>query len=233
VPTEQDLAPAHAPDAPSRAVSRERLALTVLALAIASFVVPVVLALIALALVPEARRRIDASRGRLAGRGLVDLGRRLAILNLAVWGIGLVVIAALVVSGDDTEDAAQAPLLTIPAAAIEVGDCFDDQVAYDIAAIPVVPCNEPHDNEVYDLYQIERRESASYPGINGVAALAQEGCLIAFQDYVGMEYQRSVLEIFPIPPSEESWEESGDREVVCAVYEPGEKLTAPARGSGR
>lgn len=231
--TEQELAPRDAP-APARHRVRDPQAVTVLVLAIGSFVIPVVPALVALSLAPEARRRIDASRSRLSGVGLVVLGRRLAVLNLAVWGVGLLVVAGLALLDSDASDGvAERPITTIPAAAIEVGDCFDDQVAYDITAIPVVACDEPHDNEVYDLYQIDRPESAPYPGIDRVAALAQEGCLIGFEGYVGTDYQRSVLEIFPIPPSEQSWEESGDREVVCAVYEPGEKLTAPAGDSRR
>ena len=112
---------------------------------------------------------------------------------------------------------------------MHVGDCFDDGSTFDddnVDSVPGVPCSNPHDNEVYAVYDVA---SASFPG-EGMADMAHEGCLARFQAFVGNDYESSSLDIATLYPSRESWQQS-DREVVCAVYDvDAKKLTGSVKG---
>ena len=62
-------------------------------------------------------------------------------------------------------------------------------------------------------------------------AAATDLCIARFEDYVGVAYTDSPLEVFTIIPTEASWE-SGDREVICSLYNSDfTKLTGSMRGS--
>ena len=69
-------------------------AIAVLVCAIASFVVPLIPAIVALALAGGARREIAAAGGRLTGDGLVQAGRIIAWINV---GLSLLVLLLLVI----------------------------------------------------------------------------------------------------------------------------------------
>ena len=64
-------------------------------------------------------------------------------------------------------------------------------------------------------------------------AAATDLCIARFQDYVGLAYTDSPLEVFTITPTEASWD-SGDREVICSLYNSDfTKLTGSMRGAAR
>lgn len=101
---------------------------------------------------------------------------------------------------------------------LAVGDCFDNTSEVgggEISDVPIVDCSEPHDNEVFHIFEVADGE---YPGDEALVAQAQETCVPAFEEYVGTDLASSRLEIFPITPTESSWSD-GDREVVCALYD--------------
>lgn len=118
---------------------------------------------------------------------------------------------------------------------LEVGTCFDDTDAFynegeDVATVPVVDCAKPHDNEVYHLFDIEGSE---FPGEKEIQGVADEGCLDAFEDYVGRDYPSSRFVITHLVPTRQSWTRQKDREVACILYDMDlEKITGSARGSG-
>ena len=99
---------------------------------------------------------------------------------------------------------------------LAVGDCFD-RASEDgeISDVPIVDCAEPHDSEVFHSFEVADGE---YPGDEALLAQAEEQCLPAFEEYVGIDYASSRLDVFPITPTEGSWGD-GDREVVCALYD--------------
>ena len=113
---------------------------------------------------------------------------------------------------------------------LEVGQCFDDPDDFgEVANVDIVDCEEPHDNEVYHLFDIP---DGDYPGASAVDSEAVDGCLAAFDAYVGTEYLDSRLEIRYLYPSSDTWGQ-GDREVVCSLYDFEDKqLTGSMRGSG-
>jgi hypothetical protein len=56
-------------------------------------------------------------------------------------------------------------------------------------------------------------------------------CIPGFEDYVGVPLGQSVLEAFPIYPTEDNWDKN--QQFVCLAYEPGKDLTESIEGSER
>ncbi|MDQ3145756.1 MAG: septum formation family protein [Actinomycetota bacterium] len=166
------------------------------------------------------------------------LDRRSKVALACVVGFGLLAVglgvAALRDGGDDQAEPVP-PVRTddtVAADDIAVGDCFEDQQAVGISGIPTVPCDGAHDNEIYHLFDVPSTEADPYPGDDRIAEIVGLECLAPFESYVGVAYRQSVLEIFPISPSREVWE-AGDREVICAVYDPAGPVTGTLRGTRR
>jgi len=119
---------------------------------------------------------------------------------------------------------------------IEVGDCFNDSSSASldgeeiISSIPAVPCVESHDNEVYAVFDVG---IASYPEGDAMFDVAFDECLERFEGFVGRDYQTSVLDIYALYPTKESWAQLADREVVCAVFDMNSnKLTGSVKNLG-
>ncbi|WP_167140263.1 septum formation family protein [Diaminobutyricimonas sp. TR449] len=110
---------------------------------------------------------------------------------------------------------------------IRVGDCTNDVDTEEIASVPTVPCSEPHDNEAYFAYDIKAEK---FPGNDAVLAEAGDRCVSEFDKFVGISYQESVLDVWPLIPTEVTWAE-GDREVICFIYEPNADYTATVQAT--
>ena len=114
-----------------------------------------------------------------------------------------------------------------------VGDCFDDPDAAEeaVSDVAVVDCDEPHDNEVYEVFALA---DGDFPGDEAVREQADQGCVAAFDAFVGTPYLDSELDYAWLVPTQESWDQGDDRTVVCVVYDLSlEPLTGTARGIGR
>lgn len=115
---------------------------------------------------------------------------------------------------------------------MSVGQCFDDQDEVEISSVPEVDCSEPHDNEVFAL--IGYTETDVYPGQTAMTDIGTNLCIERFEAYVGLSYAESDLDVFPITPTESSWNEQDDREIICALYALDlSKLTGSMRGAER
>jgi len=146
------------------------------------------------------------------------------------WIVGIAVaVAVSACSADRDETGAIVAEGSVDAFQMHVGDCFDDGSTFadeNVDSVPGVPCSNPHDNEVYAVYDVA---AASFPG-EGMADMAHEGCLTRFERFVGKDYESSSLDIATLYPSSESWQQN-DREVVCAVYDvDAKKLTGSVKG---
>ena len=111
------------------------------------------------------------------------------------------------------------------------GDCFDDPDpgVDEISDVPLVDCQDPHDNEVYAVVELE---DGDYPGDDVVLNRAQDICLDAFEPYVAEPYATSELFATWIVPTEGSWSD-GDREVVCVLFDDDGPLEGSMQESGR
>lgn len=115
-----------------------------------------------------------------------------------------------------------------------VGDCFDHDAdrGSEVVDIATVSCDEPHDNEVFHTFEVEGDED--FPGLAALEATAAERCSgAAFEEHVGHTYERSEVEVYPITPTADSWEQADDRVVACVAHIPGERIEGTLRDTGR
>jgi hypothetical protein len=116
---------------------------------------------------------------------------------------------------------------------LSVGDCFQDDAAgeTEVTDVETVDCDEPHDNEVFHTFELEGEE---LPDEDELFAVIERECIDDnFEDYFGAPYETSEIEVFPITPTQQSWDEADDREVVCAGFVPDERVEGSLQGSGR
>lgn len=112
---------------------------------------------------------------------------------------------------------------------INVGDCLSTNADGSVTEVPLVPCAEPHESEVYHSYTIPGEE---FPADDAMQTIAGEQCVPAFQTFVGKPYQESALEFTTLQPTSESWGQ-GDRELLCLVVDPAGNVTGSLRGANR
>lgn len=132
-------------------------------------------------------------------------------------------------SGEVTQEEDNADVFSI-----RVGDCLNSSsVVSDsgqIDHVPIVPCDQPHEDEVYYSYDLP---DGDYPGEDAIIADADTECIAQFGDFVGIDYDDSTLDYWPMYPTTESWD-GGDREVLCIAWDSsGAKLTGSLRGAAR
>ena len=113
---------------------------------------------------------------------------------------------------------------------ITVGDCMDttaESVVYDV---PVVPCGEEHDEEIFGEFDIAGDE---YPGEAAIEEESNEKCVALFQDFVGIDYFDSELEFYTLTPTPEGWATFNDRTVNCVIVDLNGKVTGSLAGAAR
>jgi hypothetical protein len=111
---------------------------------------------------------------------------------------------------------------------IALGDCLSDETGTgEVTDVPLVPCTEPHSSEVFHTYDVP---DGDFPG--DFTQVADEQCLPAFEEFVGLPYDQSVLEATTLEPTAESWAD-GDRELVCIIVDPAGDVTGSLQGANR
>lgn len=117
---------------------------------------------------------------------------------------------------------------------VRVGDCYlddsdvEDAELSEVFRVAAVPCDEPHDNEVYAIFDLPDGE---FPGQDELIRLADEGCHESFAEFAGVGLYETRLDLTYLFPTEQSWAR-GDREVACAVFDPAGQLEASLAGVG-
>ena len=152
---------------------------------------------------------------------------------------GIIVVAEPTAETFDASDPDQLAGVSVSPSAIGQGDCFNEYVYRDQADFlqqitTIVGCDGPHDREAYLLTQFPGDEDAPAPSEEELRRWADNACLEEFENFVGLEYVLSQLEIGAIVPSFETWTDQGDRNVICFVFpdEAGRRLRTSVRNSG-
>lgn len=122
----------------------------------------------------------------------------------------------------------------IDAFEIRLGDCYNDSADADEATkvygVDAVSCAELHDNEVFAVFDLDLK---TFPDDGAMSEIAFDECIQRFEPFVGHDYSNSSLDITLMFPTEQSWNERKDREVVCALYDVElKKLQGSMRESG-
>lgn len=114
--------------------------------------------------------------------------------------------------------------------ALRVGDCLNGADGELVSEVPVVPCGEPHEEEVFFDFTLDGEE---YPGDEVVQAKGDEVCLAEFERFVGLAYDSSKLEMYSYHPTEGSWNHLDDRVVACVILDPDAQTTGSLAGAAR
>lgn len=117
------------------------------------------------------------------------------------------------------------------------GDCLDDaniDVIPDgdeamVEDIVLVPCDEPHDAEVFAAVRVPGDE---FPGARAVDQRSVE-CIDLFAEFAGARYGSSSYEVYFYFPTEQSWELLDDRTIQCAIHDPSGQVTGSLKDAGR
>lgn len=175
----------------------------------------------------------------MRGSGRSGIGRRghrarrrgAASVALALAVASLLVGCSVFDGGDETT------ATTVPNGVrivdLEPGTCFQASANTDVRSVEERACDEDHDAEAYAVFALPAGADAPYPGGAQVQSAAQQGCQDRFADYVGQAYEDSAYYFTAIAPTRKSWEDRGDRRVLCAVISSNEDpLTASVRAGG-
>ena len=157
---------------------------------------------------------------------------RIALPVVAVVAALSLSSCSLFESGPERDaDGAVTTAATESVMTIALGDCLDSEAlgSY-VTDVPFIPCGEPHDSEVYAQVELADGE---YPGEDAVAKQADQYCYEQFPSFVGMSYEESALDYFPMYPLQDGWENAGDREVLCLVVSVDGDVTGTLAGVAR
>ena len=113
--------------------------------------------------------------------------------------------------------------------ALKVGDCKMKSESGLIESADVVPCGEPHDEEVYFEITMDDGEFS-----DEAVDTATQGCIgDAFTDFVGVIWDESTLDVYPITPTQDTWDQYNDRIVQCVISDPAGPVTGSLAGAAR
>ena len=115
--------------------------------------------------------------------------------------------------------------------AIKVGDCLTLRSvdATEVDSMPVVPCGQVHDSEVFAQMTLT---GDTFPGVDSIQATLDGFCADEFGRFVGLEYGTSTLSLNYVYPTEDSWT-TGDRLGQCIVIDPSDGgRTGTMKGAG-
>jgi hypothetical protein len=196
-----------------------------------------------------ARRNADESRRkrRIVGATLMSLGT-LALLVLVARNRGsddratessdpTTTVVATVPSTTAVSTTA-APQTTLANGSVSVftlqpGTCVNnpDLSSGLVTTVTEVPCEQAHSHEVYHKVTYTPPDGAY--DAERISQFASEQCSQSFAAYVGIPYDRSKYYFLNFAPTEESWTQRGDREVVCLLFLQGSELTGSAKGTAQ
>lgn len=150
-------------------------------------------------------------------------------------GLGLVGAGYTGLAGQDETVRDQAGQVVeggeLGALRVRVGDCIDAGVANEVESVDGVPCAQPHEYEVYSAFNLD---GSTYPGDEAVSHEAEQGCFARFEPFVGMSYAESVYDFSALMPTQGTWDELDDREVLCLIGNlDGTPKTGSAAGTAR
>lgn len=160
-------------------------------------------------------------------------GRGLAIAALVISLLWIILLTFAIAGGVDEaldqEKARDSGSGDISVEQIRVGDCLaelpDETTIY---TVTIVPCDRPHRGEVFAIFPIDLGSDAPQDDID---RLAEGGCTTRFGDYVGIEFNDSVIDVTYLPPLSDTMDI--DDRSVCLLTEAGEPTTGSLKGAAR
>lgn len=132
--------------------------------------------------------------------------RALAVATIALAAVtlsGCSILGNILGGGDGSFDLA-------------VGDCINGATPNEDGTVeetPTVDCATPHEEEVYLVTTVDVDE---FPGNDALGDQGSQLCVDAYEDFVGLAYEDSLLDFWVLYPTEETFA-IGDRQIVCSI----------------
>ena len=153
----------------------------------------------------------------LRGRGAVRLLRRAST--------AAVVLALFAAGCTDAAEGFRDEEGTVVAAAsgsvfeLQTGDCLDPdpELAGEVDLMPVVPCDQPHAQEVFAAVDLDEQP---YPGAEAVARQADGACLGALETSLDLSLADGYFVSYLLPTFVGWNGEPPDRRVICVLVFP-------------
>jgi hypothetical protein len=121
----------------------------------------------------------------------------------------------LVLRDDD-----ETPAGTVTFDDVQLGDCTGEIPEGVTLTVVVLPCDEPHEGEVYATFELSGDD---YPGAEQVERFALGGCRSEAVAALPPD-DETLYDLVYLAPSQQTWE-NGDRTVSCVLSDPdGEPL---------
>jgi hypothetical protein len=158
-------------------------------------------------------------------------GRGLAVGGLIASGSWLLIFAAGIAAAvlfyqrEEETAAAVTPRDRVNIAYLAPGDCVNELhvVAEEVYDMPVVPCDKPHDGEVYAVFELPE---GPYPGDEAVQEEISVRCDDDLRSFAGARSEKLDFTFF-YPATEQLWNES--RLVSCMAFDPAGTTTGTLR----
>jgi hypothetical protein len=165
-------------------------------------------------------KQIKTSGGAISGRGMAIAGLVTGIVGvLAGAGFWIAYATGAFPNEKSVFD-------------LKAGDCVEslDPNASEVARLEVFDCDEPHGAEVFATGDLGGGDEP-YPGVQEVQRMIEARCRPEFADYVGIDFEDSVLEVTTIYPQRDDWEAT--QNYVCLAFERVGDLTESIKDSRR
>jgi len=155
------------------------------------------------------------------GTGLAIAGLVLSAVWLLIIVLALGVLLARSADRDTEGEITEGG--SVSALSLQVGDCLNGlEEGADVQNLPAVPCTQPHEGEVYAVFDLPEGD---YPGEAAIFDQAEAGCGERLSSVAPEAYDDPSVGLFYLYPVELSWPD--DREIVCIAI----STSGPTRGS--
>ena len=137
--------------------------------------------------------------------------------QLFAWGLAITGVLAYGYFTDAARDDSGVVVKAGESSVFELqkGDCIRDEVEGPTSGVGVAPCDEAHD---YEVFATDELAGNSYPGDDDAGNEATSKCITHFEDYFGIAYLESQLDVTHFTPTEEGWNDAGDRGITCLAF---------------
>ncbi len=166
--------------------------------------------------------KVGAKRGPSASRS----GQPIRMRSVPLRSVGIALAGVLALTGctDDELRDADGTVVTagdVPVLELRPGDCLTPapELTGEVAALPVVPCDEPHTQEVFGVVP---HPDESYPGAAEVAAWADGACLTELESRLDLTLDDGVFVSYLLPTFD-GWNTDDDRDAICVLVFPGQE----------
>ncbi len=113
-------------------------------------------------------------------------------------------------------------------ATMSVGTCYQTPEGEEVVDVRIVPCEEPHDQELFAVFLHPADSATPYPGANELDGYAEARCGDLFESYTGEALEDSRYELYWFRPTEQGWTVF-DRRISCSLQHPDGPMTGAAR----